>query len=265
MGTAIRLEPKIRRCLLGATQNQAEYISECVKLGCDICQPNWSIVSPELCAEAHAAGIRVNPFWGDEVPEMERMLDAGVDGMLTNYPALLGEVLRERGVERGGVRSSPTSGSSRVGRRLGAVAAALRPRPAAASDTLAAPGALAPAPSGPLREHEQSLTDEQRDRCLEEIDRDSYSILPVRLPPDMIERALAFIDGFCSEPANYLAPTKLYERDDPRLYGQGFHMTNIVETDDVFREFLTYKPALQLCCASATNYLAKWWRSVALL
>ena len=42
-------------------------------------------------------------------------------------------------------------------------------------------------------------------------------------------------------------------------------MTNIVETDDVFREFLTYKPALQLCCASATNYLAEWWRSVALL
>ena len=38
----------------------------------------------------------------------------------------------------------------------------------------------------------------------------SDSILPVRLPPDMIERALAFIDGFCSEPDNYLAPTKLY-------------------------------------------------------
>ena len=36
----------------------------------------------------------------------------------------------------------------------------------------------------------------------------------------MIERALAFIDGFCSEPDNYLAPTKLYESHDPRLYGQ---------------------------------------------
>jgi glycerophosphoryl diester phosphodiesterase len=106
MHEAIRLEPKIRRCLLGATQNQAEYIAECIKLGCDICQPNWSIVSPELCNEAHAASIRVNPFWGDEVPEMERMLDAGVDGMLTNYPALLSQVLQRRGVRRQGVRAS---------------------------------------------------------------------------------------------------------------------------------------------------------------
>ena len=106
------------------------------------------------------------------------------------------------------------------------------------------------APPGPLRQNEQSLTDLQRDHCLEEIDRDSYTILPVRLPPDMIERALAVIDGFCADPAIYLAPPKLYEKDDPRMYGQGFHMTNIVETDDVFREFLTYKPALQLCCES---------------
>lgn len=105
MHEAIRLEPKIRRCLLGATQNQADYIAECIKLGCDICQPNWSIVSAELCDAAHAAGIRVNPFWGDEVPEMERMLDAGVDGMLTNYPALLTEVLQQRGVKREGVHA----------------------------------------------------------------------------------------------------------------------------------------------------------------
>lgn len=251
MHEAIRLEPNIRRCLLGATQNQTQYIAECVKLGCDICQPNWSIVSPKLCHQAHAAGIRVNPFWGDEVVEMERMLDAGVDGMLTNYPALLNEVLQQRGVKREIVRPSPSSAesSSRTCRRLGTTIAAVCPRPAAAIDTLPTTGLPSP-PPGPIRQNEQSLMDRQRDRCLEELDCDSYTILPVRLPPDMINRALAFIDEFCADPANYLAPPKLYEKDDPRLYGGGFQMTNIVETDDVFREFLTYKPALQLCCES---------------
>jgi hypothetical protein len=150
-------------------------------------------------------------------------------------------------------RPLPTSDgrSSRTDRRLAAVTAALLPRPAAAIDTVTKLGLPPTSPPGPLRQNEQSLTDQQRDRCLEEIDRDSYTILPVRLPLDMIERALAFIDGFCADPANYLAPPKLYEKNDPRLYGQGFHMTNIVETDDVFREFLTYKPALQLCCESS--------------
>ena len=157
------------------------------RLGVDVVedddgQPAATVSRHDAHAEAHAAGIRVNPFWGDEVPEMERMLDAGVDGMLTNYPALLGEVLRERGAERGGVRLSPTSGSTRAGRRLGAVAAALRPRPAAATDTLSPPR-LAPAPPGPLRQHEQSLTDEQRDRCLEEIDRDSCRPFTCMLTP----------------------------------------------------------------------------------
>jgi hypothetical protein len=30
----------------------------------------------------------VNPFWADEEVEMARQLACGVDGMLTNYPAL---------------------------------------------------------------------------------------------------------------------------------------------------------------------------------
>ena len=36
----------------------------------------------------------------DEVEEMERQLDAGVDGMLTNYPAVLIQVLEQRGLRK---------------------------------------------------------------------------------------------------------------------------------------------------------------------
>ena len=57
----------------------------------------------ELCDAAHstgALGIRVNPFWADELDEMERMIDAGVDGMLTNYPHILLRLLRSKGLRR---------------------------------------------------------------------------------------------------------------------------------------------------------------------
>ncbi len=81
---------------------------------------------------------------------------------------------------------------------------------------------------------EQSLTDAQRDACLEGIDRDSYVILPVTLPQSMIDRANAYIDAYCAQVGEE-------ERAE-----KGLSETNIVEHDPVFREFLLYKPALQL-------------------
>lgn len=81
---------------------------------------------------------------------------------------------------------------------------------------------------------EHSLTDAQREQCLEGIDRDTYVTLPITLPTSTIECANAYIDTHCAQiPAAVAAE-------------RGFSETNIVERDPVFRELLTYKPALQL-------------------
>jgi glycerophosphoryl diester phosphodiesterase len=93
------IDGRVRLCLLGRVASEHDrYIQKCAELGCDIMQPNWSIVSPQLCTRAHEAKIRVNPFWADEEEEMKRQLECGVDGMLTNYPALLIKVLRDAGL-----------------------------------------------------------------------------------------------------------------------------------------------------------------------
>jgi hypothetical protein len=81
---------------------------------------------------------------------------------------------------------------------------------------------------------EQSLSDAARDACLEHIDQDSYVVLPITLPQSMVDRANAYIDTVCKKVSKA-------DRVD-----KGLSETNIVELDPVFRELLTYKPALQL-------------------
>ena len=106
--------------------------------------------------------------------------------------------------------------------------------------------AVGPPPPDP--EPEQSLTDTERDRCLEALDRDGYCILPVRLPFSVVERALAYIDAYCANPARYgVAAKSEYSPKSPNLSGNGLSETNIVEQDAVWRELLVYKPAMQLC------------------
>ncbi|MDQ6928536.1 MAG: glycerophosphodiester phosphodiesterase [Actinomycetota bacterium] len=46
---------------------------------------------------AHARGIRVHIWTIDDAPEMDRLLDLGVDGIMTDRPAVLKEVLVRRG------------------------------------------------------------------------------------------------------------------------------------------------------------------------
>lgn len=66
---------------------------------CDVttpkCQP---YTTPELVNRAHELGLKVIPWTVDHRASMEYMLDAGVDGMITNYPDRLRELLVERGI-----------------------------------------------------------------------------------------------------------------------------------------------------------------------
>jgi glycerophosphoryl diester phosphodiesterase len=53
--------------------------------------------TPELVAEAHAAGIAVIPWTIDDPATMNYLIDAGVDGIITDYPDRLREVVAARG------------------------------------------------------------------------------------------------------------------------------------------------------------------------
>ena len=55
------------------------------------------VVNPRLIATAHSAGIAVHVWTINEADHMVRLLDWGVDGIITDRPTMLREILRVRG------------------------------------------------------------------------------------------------------------------------------------------------------------------------
>jgi glycerophosphoryl diester phosphodiesterase len=64
--------------------------------------PEWAgslhIVTPSFIKQAHAQGIEVHVWTVDEVDDMRRLMDWGVDGLITDYPDRLMALLKERGL-----------------------------------------------------------------------------------------------------------------------------------------------------------------------
>ena len=56
------------------------------------------LVTPESVAAAHAHGLEVHVWTVNDEPEMHRLLDLGVDGLMTDFPARGLTVLRARGL-----------------------------------------------------------------------------------------------------------------------------------------------------------------------
>ncbi|MGZ5182005.1 MAG: glycerophosphodiester phosphodiesterase [Ramlibacter sp.] len=67
--------------------------------GCTIWSPNAGALQPDLVKEAHGLGLGVAAWTVNTPAEMDRMLDAGVDGLITDYPDRAREVMLRRGME----------------------------------------------------------------------------------------------------------------------------------------------------------------------
>ncbi|TCP57154.1 glycerophosphoryl diester phosphodiesterase [Tamaricihabitans halophyticus] len=64
-----------------------------------ITDPDYQpFTTAELVAEAQAAGLRVVPWTVNDKPTMTHLLDLGVDGIITDYPNRLRDLLAERGM-----------------------------------------------------------------------------------------------------------------------------------------------------------------------
>lgn len=88
------VKPDLACCLLGNWAANPDYPQISLDHGCLILQPSNKIVTPEHCAKAHELGQTVHPFFADDAAEMKRLIECGVDGILTNEPALLQQVLQ---------------------------------------------------------------------------------------------------------------------------------------------------------------------------
>ena len=80
-----RVDARLAICNL-SVEPQCNYIRRSRALECRILQPRNAATDAALVAQAHACDMEVNPFYADDEPEMRRLIDCGVDGILTNHP-----------------------------------------------------------------------------------------------------------------------------------------------------------------------------------
>jgi len=67
-------------------------------VGANIASPAYTTVDKAFVDRAHALGLAVIPWTVDDAAAMRRLIADGVDGLITNYPALLRAVLAELGM-----------------------------------------------------------------------------------------------------------------------------------------------------------------------
>lgn len=66
--------------------------------GALVWSPNLGDVAAAQVEEAHGLGLKVIPWTVNEPADMEKFIDMGVDGLITDRPDLLREVLRKKGI-----------------------------------------------------------------------------------------------------------------------------------------------------------------------
>ncbi|AOT03624.1 glycerophosphodiester phosphodiesterase [Arthrobacter sp. U41] len=67
--------------------------------GYDVISPAFRSVTAGMIAEAHELGLPVVPWTVNTTADMERLMDLGVDGIITDYPTRLRTVMEERGLK----------------------------------------------------------------------------------------------------------------------------------------------------------------------
>jgi glycerophosphoryl diester phosphodiesterase len=86
------IDPSIRIGLL-AEKNRDMLLDAASAMRAYAVNPRFDMVDAAFCAMAHARGLKVL-VWTVDVPEaMQILIAAGVDGIMTNYPARLRDVL----------------------------------------------------------------------------------------------------------------------------------------------------------------------------
>ncbi|WP_313812953.1 glycerophosphodiester phosphodiesterase family protein [Glutamicibacter sp.] len=67
--------------------------------GYDVISPAFAAVTDQMISEAHDLGLPVIPWTVNSRTDMERLMDMGVDGIITNFPTRLRELMAERGLK----------------------------------------------------------------------------------------------------------------------------------------------------------------------
>jgi len=92
-----KLEPRIQLSAL-CMGPDLDFVKIGKESGAGIVSPMFTFVTAEKVRAAHAAGLQVLPWVANDTATWDRLISAGVDSILTDYPADLVAYLKQRGL-----------------------------------------------------------------------------------------------------------------------------------------------------------------------
>ncbi len=90
-----KLAPEIPRSALYEGKPR-DFVDIARDADAQIVSPDFHLVTPEQVRAAHAAGLLVAPWTPDTPQDWDRLIAAGVDAIITDYPATLIDVLKSK-------------------------------------------------------------------------------------------------------------------------------------------------------------------------
>jgi glycerophosphoryl diester phosphodiesterase len=91
-----KLEPRIR--LAALIERPRDFVEAAREAGAAIISPQFRLVTADKVKAAHQSGLQVIPWTPNRPQEWDRLIEAGVDAIITDDPAELVRRLRERGL-----------------------------------------------------------------------------------------------------------------------------------------------------------------------
>lgn len=85
-----------RIAVLVSARKPGGVLERAARVGAEAVNPHTSLVDRAFVEDAHAAGLRVYPYTANEEHEMSRLLDCGVDGIITNHSDRLRRLVDRR-------------------------------------------------------------------------------------------------------------------------------------------------------------------------
>lgn len=83
---------------LNINDYNGDYVKAAKAIGADVVSPYFKELSPQLVDEAHELGMKVVPWTVNKASDMNMLIDMGVDGIISDKPWVLRQILINRGI-----------------------------------------------------------------------------------------------------------------------------------------------------------------------
>ncbi|NME68648.1 glycerophosphodiester phosphodiesterase [Flammeovirga aprica] len=95
-----KVAPEIQTVLLIENENSFEENLELLGFEPNVYSPDFKYVTSDLATKCHQKNIKLIPWTVNDEDDMQEMIHLGVDGIITDFPLRLNNVIEEEGIKR---------------------------------------------------------------------------------------------------------------------------------------------------------------------